>query len=218
MYLSLASQGPSVAPGDAVGRRTPATRRSSWRRSFTSTGTSRGDVGSRLRTRCASRSDRLKYGSRTGGWSGRRRTSWSTPLLHPLLLPLRRTVQMKRRNGLSKTGPKINSCKTRKRKGRIKEKTCWLISCLQVFQEHPRIFFSLSLLFFFLSFFSSPEQWWNNGMGGFIFIPLTSTLSVGCTWVVLYLVIICKTLYSKGYVTVERDRYDKTWEGKGTWR
>lgn len=81
----------------------------------------------------------------------------------------------------------------------------------------PHFFLSLCCFSFFL-FFPHLSGGETTEWGGFIFIPLTSTLSVGCTWVVWYLVIICKTLYSKGYVTVERDRYDKTWEGKGTWR
>uniref|UniRef100_A0AAQ4QQA3 Homeobox domain-containing protein n=1 Tax=Gasterosteus aculeatus aculeatus TaxID=481459 RepID=A0AAQ4QQA3_GASAC len=65
--LFITEQGPSAAPGGADGKRTRATRRSSWRRSSTSTGTSRGGDASRSRTRSASRSGRLRSGSRTGG-------------------------------------------------------------------------------------------------------------------------------------------------------
>lgn len=58
---------------------TPASRLLSWRRSFTSTGTWPGAGGWRLRTPCVCPSARSRSGFRTGGWSGRRSTSFPTP-------------------------------------------------------------------------------------------------------------------------------------------
>ena len=60
---------------DAVdARRTRATRRSNWKRSFTRITTWRGGGGSRWRTVCAWQSARLKSGSRTAAWNSKRRS------------------------------------------------------------------------------------------------------------------------------------------------
>lgn len=58
---------------------TPASRLWSWRRSSISTGTWPGADGWRLRTPCVCPSARSRSGFRTGGWSGRRSTSFPTP-------------------------------------------------------------------------------------------------------------------------------------------
>lgn len=68
---------------------TPASRLWSWRRNSTSTGTWPGAGGWRSRTLCVCPSARLRSGSRTGGWSGRRSTSSPTPKSAPPARPLR---------------------------------------------------------------------------------------------------------------------------------
>ena len=57
---------------------TPNTRFSSWRKNSTSTATWRDAGVSRSRTRSISPSARSRSGSRIGGWSGKRRTSFPT--------------------------------------------------------------------------------------------------------------------------------------------
>jgi len=58
---------------------TPASRLWSWRKSSISTGTWLGAGGWRLRTPCVCQSARSRSGFRTGGWSGRKSTSFPTP-------------------------------------------------------------------------------------------------------------------------------------------
>lgn len=68
---------------------TPASRLWSWRRNSTSTGTWPGAGGWRSRTLCVCPSARLRSGSKTGGWSGRRSTSSPTPKSAPPARPRR---------------------------------------------------------------------------------------------------------------------------------
>ena len=58
------------------GRRTPGTKRWSWRRSSTSTATWRGGVASRSRMPFAWRNVKSRSGSRIDGWSGKRSIRW----------------------------------------------------------------------------------------------------------------------------------------------
>ncbi len=80
--------------GSEGGRRTPATKHSSWRKSSTSTATSPEDDASKLRMRCASPNARSRYGSRTDEWSGKRNHDswrWWKPRQTCLTLPLKKT-------------------------------------------------------------------------------------------------------------------------------